>query len=214
MRKTLAFALMALLLGSCSYQQYGGTVAGSYLGGMLGSSIGGIAGGWRGHEIGTAVGMVAGGVIGAAATADRSERQSTKDYGYDEMSYGRRPAAETYAPANTAWDYLEVTNLHFKDANGNQRLDRREHAVIVMDIYNRGDRTLYNIAPNVTCSNKKVIVSPTAIFSELSSGEGFRYTVEVIAPAKWKEDQVVFSVAFGEKKKKVTAKTFRLRTGH
>lgn len=214
MKKTIVLALTVLLLGSCSYQQYGGTVTGSYLGGMLGSSIGCIAGGWRGHEIGTAVGMVAGGVIGAAATADRSERKSANDYAYDEMSYSQRPPIESYAPANTAWDYLEVTNLHFQDANGNQRLDCHEHATIVMDIYNRGDRTLYNIAPNVTCTSKKVIISPTAIFSELPSGQGFRYKVEVIAPAKWKEDQVVFNVAFGEKKKKVTAKTFRLRTGH
>ncbi len=217
----LAALSAALLLQSCSSSQLGGVVTGSSLGGMFGSAIGGIIGGPRGSDIGTVIGMAGGAAAGAAVTAPRSQQQSSTSaaddtYQYsdsnaysDDVSYGR---AEAYAPTSQ-WEYLEVKNVQFNDENNNRRLDAGERAFIVLEIYNRSDATIHNIAPQITCDNKRVVVSPTAIFSQLPSGRGFRYKAEIHAPSRLRTDRVTFTVAFGQKKQLVKAKTFAIQTG-
>ncbi|MDO4929700.1 MAG: hypothetical protein Q4E59_01045 [Bacteroidales bacterium] len=201
-KNIILLCALALLLAGCTPYQYHGVTTGSLLGGMFGSSIGGIAGGPRGQDIGTAVGMLAGGAIGAAVTSEteKSTRSAYQD------SYAAS------APSVSQWSYIEVTNVRFTDVNGNRCLDPEEHAFIEMEIYNRGDQTLYNVAPIVTCHNRRMAVSPTAIVDELAPGRGFRYKVEVIAPKRLKDDTVTFDVAFGNKSERVTAKQFNIRT--
>ena len=104
-----------------------------------------------------------------------------------------------------------MANVHFLDSNNNQSLDPEEEACLVMDIYNRGDRTLYNVTPNITCSSCKVAVSPAATVAALPSGQGVRYKATVRAPRRLNEDWVLFAVNFGSGKQAVVAKQFKIR---
>ncbi len=193
--------------------QFAGVVSGSSVGGVFGSGIGGIFGGPRGHDIGTAVGMLAGGAVGAAATAPRGERRSGSDE--QEVGYGRyqEPGYRNSGASAALWQNLEVSNVQYADDNGNRCLDPGERASITMDIYNRGNVTIYDIAPQITCSDRNATISPTAIVSALESGQGFRYRAEIIAPRRIKSDFLTFTVSFGQKRQRVTAKTFRIRAG-
>jgi len=207
----LSLFSVVIMLSGCTSRQFVGVTTGSMVGGMFGSSIGGIFGGYRGSDVGNAIGMLAGGAIGAAVTSDRPARTES----YDGVEYGGyredvRYGNEAYAGSD--WGYLEVTGVRFSDANENHRLDAGERAFLTMEIYNRGDRPLRNIAPHISCDNRRVIISPPAIVSALEPGQGFRYQAEIIAPERIKNDTFTFSVAFGEGKRKVTAKSFRIRT--
>lgn len=212
----------ALTLGACtSYNQVHTTLEGSMAGGALFSTIGGITGGYRGHQVGGAIGMLVGGAAGAAigADLDRREKEAYEDryapgdyagsydgvdYGYTDRQESRRAAAD--------WRSLSVENVRFVESRQDRRFNAGERATLVMEIYNRGDAMLYNIAPQVTCDNKRVAISPTAVVSQLAPGRGFRYTVEIIAPQRLRTPYVTFHVGFGTKKNKTTARTFRLRT--
>lgn len=224
MGKVLVILLSgSLLLASCTSSQFSGVATGSMLGGMFGSSIGGVMGGWRGHDLGGAIGMLAGGAVGAAVTAERTQESGARDgkrydgdnvYGTVEYGSYREEARRGVAAAGTsAWDFLEVTAVRFADADDNRCLNAGERAFLTMEIYNRGDRVLLDVAPQISCDNRRVAISPTAIMSRLEPGQGFRYRAEVIAPERLREGFAVFSVAFGNGKRKVTAKSFRIRTG-
>lgn len=222
MHKWLAFPLaMLLLLSSCSYRQFNAVATGSSVGGMLGSSIGGLAGGPRGYDTGTLAGMVIGGAIGAAVTAPKQNesdsRTSTADdvYETEEVHYGTYRSPKYTSPAATRVDLseLEICNVHFLDANNNARLDQDEEACIVMDIYNRGNRTLYNVTPAITCSSRRVSISPAATVNSLQPGQGIRYRASVKANRRLKEEAVLFYVNFGSGKQTVKAKTFKILTG-
>lgn len=230
MKKVLSLLIPALILcGSCtSYEQVGGTVAGSSLGGMLGSSIGGLSGGYRGHARGTIAGMVLGGAVGAIATAPLSERpqrqHGTTDGDYrserndvgeqDEVRYGTYNVPDLPSPvaARSDLEFIEVTNIHFLDENNNRALDRDEQAYLVMDIYNRGDKTLVNITPRITCSSSRVNVSPAATVSEMKPGVGVRYKAAVKAWRRVASGHITFTVAFTNGTEEVTAKTFTIKT--
>jgi len=229
MRKySILFLSLALLLSSCSYQQFGAVATGSSLGGMFGSSIGGLMGGPRGSDKGTLAGMVIGGVVGAAATASHNNnaKNSDNESYYDDVDvYNRHsngdvqygtynsPTYQSPAAATSDLEYIEVTNLHFLDSNNNQRLDRDEEAFIVMDIYNRGDRTLYNLTPRISCDSKRVLISPAASIGNLSPGQGVRYKAAVKSTRRTNEGYLLFSVGFGTGKQAVTAKQFKILTG-
>ncbi len=224
MRKFFIPLLSVALLGaSCSdYRQFNAVVAGSSVGGMFGSSIGGIIGGPRGYDVGNLTGMVVGGAIGAAAAqpkqpkTEKQSRSANDDvyhFGSDDVQYDsyNKPKYTSPAAAQRDVEFLEVTNLHFLDSNDNHCLDRGEEAMLVMDIYNRGDRTLYNIAPQITCSSKRVAISPAATVSALPAGQGVRYKAMVKAVRRISDEWVVFDVAFGTGKQAVRAKQFKIR---
>lgn len=215
MKHSLIITLCLLLtLSGCNYSQFSAVATGSGMSGMLGSSIGGIIGGPRGSDVGSLIGMVAGGAAGAAITGQASSKYGNEEpvdvQGYYNDYQSHRSSRATASLSQ--WSYLEVTNVRLIDPNHNQRLDPNEHVCVTMDIYNRSDNMMYDIAPIITCDNRRVIISPTAIVSELASGEGFRYKVEIIAPSKLKSDLVTFTVQFGDKRQRVTLKTFSLRT--
>lgn len=195
---------------------------------MFGSSIGGLMGGPRGSDKGTLAGMVIGGVVGAAVTAPRNNKTdqsaSTTDYddvdvynrrGGDDVQYGtyNNPRYQSPAAATSDLEYIEVCNLHFLDSNNNQKLDREEDAFVVMDIYNRGDRTLYNVTPRITCDSKRVLISPAASIGSLAPGQGVRYKAAVKSTRRMNGGTLLFTIGFGSGKQAVTAKQFKIKAG-
>lgn len=225
MHKPSLFLLSSLLLlSSCSYRQFGAVAAGSSLGGMFGSSIGGLTGGPRGSDKGTLAGMVIGGAVGAAVTAPRSQDRSGNSgdpYYTESESYSRNHDGVQYdtynssryrspEAANSDLMALEVSNIYFLDENDNRRLDTGEQAYIVMDIYNGGQRTLYNVTPHITCDSKRVVVSPPATIASIAPGRAVRYKAAVRAYRKLRDGRLVFTVSFGTGSQKVVAQTIRI----
>lgn len=223
----LLASLMALT--SCSYNQFGAVATGSSLGGMLGSSIGGLMGGPRGFDKGTLAGMLIGGAVGAVATAPRnqsktdtprydSESYDDGAYGYqnysDEVEYGSYGTPSGPTPSATVYDLqgLKVRNVSFIDANGNRCLDRGEEATLIMDVYNTGDKTLYNVTPHITCSNRRVRISAPATVESLSPHRGIRYKTVVSASGRLSAEPLTFTVSFGRGSQAVRAKVFTIRT--
>lgn len=228
MKKSLSFLLPSLLLvASCtSYQQVGGTFAGSSLGGMLGSSIGGLMGGYRGSAAGTIAGMVLGGAVGAIATSPRetaSERLQERDrqrseqqqecWETDEIGYGtyNEPSYSSPTAARSDLEYIEVANVRFLDDNNNRALDTNEQAYLVMDIYNRGEKMLVNVTPRISCSSSRVNISPAATVSEMKPGVGIRYKAAVKAWRRVNADRLTFTVSFTNGREEVVAKTFQIK---
>lgn len=233
MKKLSTLLLCAALLSSCTFRQYEGVATGSTLGGLFGSAIGGLLGGYDGYEKGTVIGMVAGGVTGAVV-ADKADKKAqeryessrynrdyaygNRDYAYDNdgyyydnsISYGRSERYD-YESMNR-WADLDIVNVQFKDRNGNRTLEAGEEVFVTFDIRNRGRQTLYNVAPRIATNNRHISVSPPAIISTLSPGQGVRYKAAVRASRGLKNGEAIFSVTFGNGRDAYTAKTFRIRT--
>ncbi|MDY6297725.1 MAG: hypothetical protein SPL50_05510 [Alloprevotella sp.] len=240
MKKLSTLLLCAALLSSCTFRQYEGVATGSTLGGLFGSAIGGLLGGYDGYEKGTVIGMVAGGVAGAVV-ADKADKKAqeryessrynrdyayenrdyayeNRDYAYDNdgyyydnsISYGRSERYD-YESMNR-WADLDIVNVQFKDRNGNRTLEAGEEVFVTFDIRNRGRQTLYNVAPRIATNNRHISVSPPAIISTLSPGQGVRYKAAVRASRGLKNGEAIFTVTFGNGRDAYTAKTFRIRT--
>lgn len=219
MKRQLLGLAALLTMSSCASGQLGGVVTGTSIGGMFGSAIGGLMGGPRGSDAGTVIGMVAGAAAGAAVTAPKTYDSDGADYDYssdnsrydrrsDDIDYGytRRPAG------NNRYDVIEVSNLRFTDENDNRFLDAGEHAYLEMDVYNRGEATLYDVAPLITCDNKRVLISPAAIISTLPAGRGVRYKAAIIGKQNLRSGNAGFKISFGQGHQRVTAKSFHINT--
>ena len=179
-------------------------------------------GGPRGADRGTLAGMIIGGAVGAAATAPHTPKADTQNdnyaYGNDTPSSGNdvqygtynNPRYKSAAADHSDLQSLEVSNIHFLDDNNNQRLDADEQACIVFDIYNRGSRTLYNVAPNIVCSNKRVGISPAATVASVLPGQGIRYKATIVAPHSLKGQPLRFTISFGTGKQAVVVKEFSI----
>lgn len=223
--KRISIPLLAVMVmlstTSCSYREYNAIATGSSLGAILGSSIGGLMGGPRGADKGTLAGMAIGAAAGAAVVnQNRAERSAERaaDDAYDyrssgDVEYGSYNSPSYHEPvsAHSDLEYLEVTNVKFLDSNNNQCLDPEESAFIVMDIYNRADRAVYNVTPIVRCSDKRVLLSPATTVTQISSGRGIRYKVQVKAPRRLRFDVLTFSVSFSSGKARVNARDFSIR---
>lgn len=211
MKKTFCFLFAStLVLTSCSnFNEFYGAATGSSLGGMFGSAIGGLMGGPRGSDAGTIIGMVAGGVAGATV-ANRNEERTSPSYerSYnDEVGYDYTPQRHY---SSYSYNSISVRNVTFNDENGNRSLDSRERAYIILDIYNDGHTDAYEIAPTITCDNRRVIISPTAIISSLGRGRGARYKAAVTTRGNLKNGVTRFNVSFDGGR--TTAKTFTIQT--
>lgn len=229
MKKTLLLLLMAVfLLSGCSYNQFNATATGSGLGGMFGSAIGGIFGGPRGSDIGAVVGMVSGGVAGAATSAAIENKRAQQPQpiasdntdgvyaqgGNSSHNGGVRYARlkNTNAAAANQWQNIEITNVQYADANDNHALDAGEEACITFEIHNRGNQMLYDVAPQIVCSNKHVTISPAAIISSIAPGQGIRYKAVLVAGRRVRRGQADFQIRFGGVKNYYTAKQFHINT--
>ena len=208
------------LLYGCTDRQLAGTVAGTSIGGGFGSSIGGLMGGPRGSDAGTAIGMLVGGVIGNAATSTTGKSEEQYDRN-DRNRYERkrdryeqnRQSSRQTAPQPERIQGLSVENIRFIDGNRNQCLDAGEKASILFEIHNRGNVTLYDIAPSLSCDNPKHIsISPTAIISNLRSGGGVTYTAAIMASPRLKSGYATFELAFSTAGGTVVYKTFSIPT--
>lgn len=208
------FLPLVLLCSACTNQQVAGTVTGSWLGGVFGSSIGRVVGGWHGDNVGTLIGMTVGGIVGNAVTAPKKEssdsyRGVTKGSvgGYSDSHITKDDKARAY------FDGIEIEEARFIDDTRNQEINAGEHCKLIFNIFNRSNRTIYNIAPIITVSGTKYIqVSPTAIVGDLEPGKGVRYTACVYGMPKLKSGMADFSIQFVYGKSKVTIRTFQLPT--
>lgn len=210
--RNLALALMIpLVMSSCvSYDSWSRTTTGMSLGAFFGSTVGGLIGGYRGSDIGTIVGGAAGAAIGAASAeknAQQREQYSERDYrdyqsgryGNENRRYDNEPVgygrynngSDVYASFNG----IEISHLTFSDYNGDRALQPGERAQITFDLYNNSGRTLYSIAPVVSCDYKRVNVSPTAIIGELPAGRAVRYQAEVVARSNARNRELLFQIA-------------------
>ncbi len=236
----VALLSLTVIISSCSsYRQVQGAATGASLGGMFGSSIGRLMGGPRGGDKGTVAGMLIGGAIGAAASSstqktrrpshnDSQNQSSPSDYGYsssDEIytmpssgnkngvaygSYKTMNSDVTYANTSDLQS-LEVTNVRFLDENDNRRIDLNEKAYLVFDIYNRGDKALYNVSPNILCSSKRIVISAATSVECVQPGQGIRYKAAVVAVRKiGATTPLTFTISFGQGKQQVVARTFSL----
>lgn len=211
MKKTLMTVCSAalILLGSCSSnQQFYGAVTGASLGGMFGSSIGGITDGPRGHDKGALIGMLIGGAIGVAATAPKNNESSSSDrynsYGYEDYRDG------VY---DSPYADIAIENIRFNDRNNNRSIDAGEHSTLSFEIRNYGRDYVYDIAPVISVSGTKhILLSPTAIVSELAPGRAVRYKAEVVATDRLRNGVVRFDISFSNGSELFTLKSFEMRT--
>lgn len=218
--KNYSILLLAgvLTLSSCaSSSEWGRGVTGAYVGSMFGSLIGDIIGGPRGGDMGALIGGAAGAAVGAASARAEQEKYENsrrnnnhQDYSYDDIYYGNGRDYSYYAPSSPA-DYLEISNIVFADDNNNRVLEGYETAYITFDIHNRSGQTIYNIAPVITCDNKRIQISPTATIAQIASGKGMRYKCSVRAQQNVKSGVATFNIGFAEQGNRTDpAKTFRI----
>ena len=204
-------AVLILTTGCTTSNQFYGAATGASLGGLFGSAIGGLAGGHRGHDVGVVSGMVIGGILGAAATAPKTQdgNYSTSDYSHSrdyDYDYRQNNSYSPYAD-------LEIENIRFIDSNNNEGIDAGEHAKLVFEIRNTGRDFVYDIAPVITVTGtKQILLSPTAIISELAPGRAVRYQAEVVATNKLKNGSADFSIGFSNGKQLYTLCSFTLNT--
>ena len=223
--KNLPFALLLSVVSlatSCtSYNQFAAGATGAGLGGMFGSAIGGLSGGPRGADRGQLVGMVAGAVAGAAIGGQLDEQANRSTAAAPGHAYDKEAPVsyDTYTPrtyvessSSAAYNDLEVVNVRYLDPAGHRFLSPGKEAFIEMDIYNRGTRILRGVAPVISCDNKRIRISPTAIISEILPGQGVRYRAAVRTGDKLKAGQVRFTVQVGGGSQPRTVKSFTLET--
>lgn len=144
----------------------------------------------------------------------KEQPSASSDAAYDseameDVTYSRYPATKGRAVVHA--DALYIQQVRFADSDGDQRLSSQEHAYLTLIIYNESDRTLYQVAPQTTCDNRRIHISPVASISELRPGQGFRYRAE-IAAGNLKDGTALFRVGFPNGKEIQTVKQFRIRT--
>lgn len=222
MKRLPIYLLIALFsLTSCAtYTAWNRTTTGAYVGSMFGSLIGDIVGGPRGSSVGALVGGAAGAAVGAAsaqkhdqAVAERHQNSSNRrdNYTYDNDIYYDNGRDYSYvAPASPA-DYLDISNIVFADDNGNRILEGGETAYVTFDIRNTSGRTIYNVAPVITCDNRRVNISPTATIAKIDAGRGMRYKAVVQAQRNVRSGQATFNIGFAQQGSHLDpARSFRI----
>ena len=219
MKKSVILLLCCTMtLCSCTSSQFGAAATGSGLGGMFGSAIGGILGGHHGSRIGAAVGMVLGGAGGAAIGAEMDKKDAQNNGSIeknrhqgmeddDDITY--RKTRKTSPAANNRWIDLEVEHVVISDENDNHGIDAGEELYISFEIYNRGEKTLFDVAPLITSDSKYIKISPAATITAIEPGQGIRYRAMVRASSKLKDGKTIFKIIFGNK---YTAKVFSIDT--
>ena len=113
--------------------------------------------------------------------------------------------------SETSGSNVVVNSVTFNDENGNRCLDSHERAYIILDIINEGRSDVYEIAPTITCDNRRIVISPTAIISQLPGGRTARYKAAVTSRGRLKNGMTNFRVSFDGGR--TTARAFSIRTG-
>lgn len=224
MKKYPLLLLIALLsLSSCAtYTSWNRTTTGAYVGSMFGSLIGDIVGGPRGSAVGSLIGGAAGAAVGAAsaqkhdkAVAERYQssdrRHDSQNYTYDNDIYYDNGRNYSYVAPTAPADYLEISNIVFADYNDNRILEGGETAYVTFDIRNTSGRTIYNVAPIISCDNRRINISPTATIAQIDAGRGMRYKAVIQAQRNVRSGQAVFNIGFAQQGSRLDpARSFRI----
>lgn len=220
MKKLPIFLFAALLcITSCTtYQQastFNRSMAGAYFGSMFGSLIGDAVGGHHGSHVGAAIGSITGAAIGAASAQKQEENRHNNrhhyDYTYDDDIYYGDARDYSYVAPSSPADYLNIDNIVFADNNGNRVLEGGETAYITFDIRNNSHQPIYNIAPVITCDNRRIKISPTATIARIDAGRAMRYKAVVMAQGNVRSGQAIFNIGFAERGNRLDpARSFRI----
>ncbi len=75
---------------------------------------------------------------------------------------------------------LEIVNARFVDDNQDNMLNRDETSKVIFEIFNRGNRPVYDVIPTVveTTGNKHIYISPNIHVEKIDAGKGIRYTAD------------------------------------
>lgn len=194
-----------------SYDEWNRGTTGAAVGGTFGSLIGDIIGGYRGHVIGSLVGGAAGAAIGVASAQNDEKRQEvrTPDNYHNRHNNQSTPYYDPDIYYDNGHDYryeapaapfqLDVTNVIFADENNNRCLEAGETAYVTFEIHNRSDKPVFNVAPVITCNNKRIHISPTATIAKIDAHRGMRYKAMVSAQTNVKSGQTTFNISFVNK---------------
>lgn len=221
-----------LALSSCTttstYSEWNRGTTGAYVGSMFGSLIGDLIGGPKGSAVGALIGGATGAAVGVASAQNeqekysnnyaynynkkhRNDRYNNYKYDYDDgIYYGNGNDYSYVAPSSPA-DFLDVTNVVFADQNNNRILESGETAYVTFEINNRSDKPIYNVAPIITCDNKRIAISSTATIARIDAHKGMRYKAVVRAQSNVRSGQTTFYIGFAERGNRLDpAKSFRI----
>lgn len=119
------------------------------------------------------------------------------------------PVGVSYTPN------IEIVNPRFVDADKDGYLTRGEEAKVTFEIYNRGQRPLFNVIPSVieTSGNKHIHITPSIIVESLAPGNGVVYTAFIKADKKLSDGNAKFALAVLQGKKSISKVTeFNIQT--
>lgn len=87
---------------------------------------------------------------------------------------------------------LEIKNARFVDDNKDNAINRGEVCKLIFEIYNKGNKTLYDVVPTVaeTTGNTHTFISPSIHIEQIAPGKGIRYTAIVQADKRLKNGNV------------------------
>lgn len=203
-----------------------GSAIGGINGGYHGSNVGTIVGMAGGAVIGGVIGAQADKAQqqkyedykGSRRNCDDSssgygyERSVNDESGFDPSGsgddvlydYDLAPAADTLptmriggpAAYNAHEGTLEIRNLRFVDADGDNVMRGGEICKVVFEVYNNSSSAFYDIRPMVeeTSGNKRIYISEGIRVEKILPGKGIRYTAMVKADRRIKDGTVMFRV--------------------
>ena len=219
MQKRLIIGTLAvsMLCSGCATSGYGGAnavFAGAAIGNNVGSAIGGIIGdnrgGWRGSYRGSAIGSLIGTIAGAAlggviSNASQPKGHQDEEYGYPVESQGgsyypdEAPAQRNYAPSqSTGIENLSIHNIRFIDDTRDHVIESGESSRVIFEIINNSNETVYGIVPIVKTDMKKVYVSPSIMVEQILPHNGIKYTANIKAGKRIKEDKITIHIAVAD----------------
>ncbi len=100
-------------------------------------------------------------------------------------------AGLTYAPD------IEIRDARFVDDNRDNAINRGEICKVIFEVYNRGQKPLYDVVPTVveTSGNTHIAISPSIHVERIDPGHGIRYTAMVQADNRLKNGQAKICVS-------------------
>lgn len=130
---------------------------------------------------------------------DFNSSDYTGDYSAGEQSV-RMPSSSSVDELVSDYSYsphVDVVNARFVDENHDNKISRGEICKVIFEIYNCGDKPVYNVRPVVVdaTSNKHIYISPSVHVEHIAPGRGVRYTAIVKADNRLKNGSVRICVS-------------------
>lgn len=136
-------------------------------------------------------GSYSGGTYSGGNVVDPSNSGDDRLYDFSSSDYTGTYSAQqpvTQMPASSSVDdllegmqytpHIEIRNARIVDANQDNVISRGELCKVIFEVYNTGQRTLYDIQPTVVeaTGNRHLFISPGMHVEQLQPGAGIRYT--------------------------------------